>query len=120
MQGYRQDHDYDEEYLQDDRLRYGEDFDLDTTDTESTEHYDLDWYEDEGSGPREGGDYSTAHGTHPCPNPCPCPCPPHWGASNGRVKVGDIDIRLILCPDHSLNLKSRCERCEGANTPLDP
>ena len=45
MQGYRQDHDYDEEYLQDeagDRLRYGEDFDLDTTDTESTEHYDLD------------------------------------------------------------------------------
>ena len=45
MLGYRQDHDYDEEYLQDeagDRLRYGEDFDLDTTDTESTEHYDLD------------------------------------------------------------------------------
>ena len=66
MPGYRQDHDYDEEYLQDeadDGLLYGEDFDLDTTDTESTEHYDLDGYEDEGSGPREGGDYSTAHGT---------------------------------------------------------
>ena len=56
--------------------------DLDTTDTEAPEHYDLDGYEDEGAGPRVGGDYSPTHGTPaslficPCPNPCLCSHPP--------------------------------------------
>ena len=66
MSWFRQDHDYDEEHLQNEtgnKLRYGDDFDLDTTDMEAPEHYDLDGYEDERAGPREGGDYSPVHGT---------------------------------------------------------
>ena len=99
MSWFRQDHDYDEEHLQNeagDGLRYGDDFDLDTTDTEAPEHYDLDGYEDEGAGPREGGDYSPAHGTPGplspltlVPTPALALVPLAEGHQAAPIKVGD-------------------------------
>ena len=70
--------------------------DLDTTDTEAPEHYDFDGYEDEGAGPREGGDYSPAHGTPGplspltlVPTPALALVPLAEGHQAAPIKVGD-------------------------------
>ena len=117
--------DYDEDYLHDDEvgdgLPYGDEYDLDVMDYEATDRDDLGGYEyeEEGQAHEEGGDVSPAlepalaQGSEP-------PTPHVQEPEVAPVRVGDIDIRSILCSDHGTNLDSNCNRCEGARSTLHP